>query len=94
MKKIMRKTIMPSFEMEVLFDLYNESLENMLPEGQPIVTSSNGYQRASYGPTVVFFKQLQSGLYHIVVCETTRDKMKKAGITYDDLCRTDIDLIF
>lgn len=85
---------MQSFKMEVVYESYNESLENMIPKGQPIVASSNGYQRASYGATVIFFKQLQSGLYHIVVCETTEDDMKKAGITYDDLVRTDIDLIF
>ena len=87
-EKFFAHIMQPVLKLKVTFEHECEKLDGQLPPGEEILEARNGYKRTPLcGYTMIFFKQLPSGMYHIVVCDIDEEleKMEKLGFTYEDL---------
>lgn len=85
----------PTLKLDIVHEDISKTLNNFIPPNTTIIKANNGYLRSSLdGLTVVFFKQLQTKSYHIVICEINEDELRKNDIAYEDLTKLNFDLIF
>lgn len=89
------KKMQPILKLNIAYECVNKTLNGFIPVDGKTIEACNGYKRSSLnGLTVVFFKQLPTKSYHIVVCEIDEKELEKVGMKYEDLIRIDFKLTF